>query len=72
MDDFDATIERLERGDIVERACVIALKYGQIDGAHHKDWVIDQMLRVLAGAEYERLIALYNTEGYEWYVGIAP
>lgn len=27
----------------------IAVQYGGIDGAHHKDWVIDQMVRALCG-----------------------
>ena len=25
-------------------------KYGGIDGAHHKDWVLDQVVRLLTGA----------------------
>ena len=31
----------------IERALEYAVKYGGIDGAHHKDWVIDQMVRAL-------------------------
>jgi hypothetical protein len=30
-------------------ALAIAMRYGGIDGAHHKDWVIDQMVRALTG-----------------------
>ena len=26
-------------------------RYGGIDGAHHKDWVLDQVARILNGAE---------------------
>lgn len=26
-------------------------QYGQIDGAHHKTWVLDQVTRILNGAE---------------------
>ena len=26
-----------------------AFRYGQIDGGHHKQWVIDQMTRILLG-----------------------
>ena len=29
----------------VDRAVDIGVRYGQIDGEHHKTWVIDQMLR---------------------------
>ena len=45
--DYDELIERLDRGNIVERAIATGLQYGQHDGAHHKDWVIDQMLRIV-------------------------
>lgn len=31
----------------IEKALEYAYRYGQIDGAHHKQWVIDQMVRAL-------------------------
>ena len=31
---------------------------GQYDGAHHKQWVIDQMVRALTGCPYETVSAL--------------
>jgi len=31
----------------IERALDVATYFGQIDGAHHKAWVIDQMVRAL-------------------------
>ena len=31
-------------------AMLYILKYGAIDGAHHKDWLLDQIARVLNGA----------------------
>lgn len=33
----------------ITKALAIAVAYGGIDGAHHKDWVIDQMVRALTG-----------------------
>lgn len=33
----------------IERALKLAVKYGGIDGDHHKAWVIDQMVRELTG-----------------------
>jgi hypothetical protein len=33
----------------IRKALSIAVEYGGIDGAHHKDWVIDQMARALTG-----------------------
>jgi hypothetical protein len=59
------------------KALEIAADYGGIDGAHHKDWVIDQMVRVLAGDGYEDLVtqAKAGKDGpdtYSWDVGIPP
>lgn len=61
----------------VEKALDIIIKYGSIDGAHHKDWVLDQVTRVLAGGGYEELVRAakcgeYGPETYEWGIGIAP
>jgi hypothetical protein len=58
-------------------ALEIAVQFGGIDGAHHKDWVIDQMVRALAGDRYDALVAEAKAgedgpETYEWEVGIAP
>ncbi len=33
----------------IAKALALAVAYGGIDGAHHKDWVIDQMVRALTG-----------------------
>lgn len=33
----------------IKKAIDVGVKYGGIDGAHHKDWVIDQMIRALTG-----------------------
>jgi hypothetical protein len=63
--------------DRIELAIQLALDYGQIDGHHHKMWVIDQMLRVLVGDRYKQVVTDYcsgedGPETYEWYEGIAP
>jgi hypothetical protein len=52
-------------------------QYAQIDGEHHKMWVIDQMLRKLLGDRYDNFIATCKRgddgpDTYEWDVGIAP
>jgi len=36
----------------VQEAIDIGVENGGCDGAHHKDWVIDQMIRALAGDWY--------------------
>ena len=61
----------------VKAALDVAVQFGGIDGAHHKDWVIDQMVRALAGDDYDRLVvdACLGSERpnmYEWNTGIAP
>ena len=59
--------------DNSEKAIEIAVKYGGIDGSHHKDWVIDQMVRALTGDDYERIVkAARGDDEYEWNEGIAP
>jgi hypothetical protein len=53
----------------------VATRFGMIDGEHHKQWVIDQMLRALLGpAGYERWVAGKNSDPdyADWDAGIAP
>ncbi len=56
----------------IEKALIVLLQYGMIEGYHHKMWTIDQAVRALAGEGYGMLIAAYETEGYEWDTGISP
>lgn len=63
----------------IKKALSIAWQYGQIDGGHHKMWVIDQMVRALCGDEdkYWDWVETYETpisvdEYYSWDEGIAP
>ena len=61
----------------IDKALEIAIRYGQIDGGHHKMWVIDQMVRILTGDEYETIVkeSCNGEDGphtYEWDTGIVP
>lgn len=61
----------------IAKAVALAIRYGGIDGAHHKAWVIDQMLRILLGGKYEQAIreSCAGEDGpntYEHDVGIPP
>jgi len=61
----------------VKKAIELATDYGGIDGDHHKMWVIDQMVRILAGDKYEKIIrkSCAGEDGpatYGWDIGIAP
>ncbi len=63
--------------DRVHSALSIAARYGGIDGEHHKSWVIDQMVRILADDGYEVLVTTIKNgedgpDTYEWAEGIAP
>ena len=59
--------------EVIDKVRNIAYEYGQIDGAHHKTWVIDQMIRELLGTEYDNFIKEYEEDGeYTWDIGIAP
>lgn len=40
--------------------------YGQIDGAHHKAWVLDQVARILKGTQVEIKRASWS-DGYSEY-----
>lgn len=56
----------------VDEAMGLISRYGYIDGAHHKQWVLDQVARALLGPEaYERW-AEADEDGGEWDTGIAP
>lgn len=63
--------------DKINQGLHILLRFGQIDGDHHKAWAIDQAVRFLAGDRYDQLIK-DHCEGwdgpntYSWDVGIAP
>jgi hypothetical protein len=49
-------------------AVKIAEEFGPVDGAHHKTWVIDQMVRVLLGEAYDMWVVMRDG----WDEGIAP
>lgn len=51
--------------------------WGGIDGSHHKQWLLDEIVQVITGDGYDTWVTAYNngTEGpntYEWDKGISP
>ncbi len=62
MDDQDAQ-------NMVD-AIGLIIRYGAIDGAHHKDWVLQQVLKTLLDWDDQKLNE-YLTE-QEWEKGIPP
>jgi hypothetical protein len=47
-------------------ATYFAFRYGQIDGSHHKQWVIDQMVRILFGTPVIFSLAKWDDGQEEW------
>lgn len=63
----------------IQSAVEIASRFAQIDGGHHRLWVIDQMMqRLLGKKQYKEFVKEYeevDEDGevmYEWDTGIAP
>lgn len=56
------------------RAAAMILEYGMIDGAHHKQWLLDQVLKILLNERYGEVIEEYNSDSEyaNWDEGIAP
>ena len=52
----------------VEKALEVAFQHGGTDGAHHKAWVIDQMVRELTGCPTEHVVVpkVCEVPGYEY------
>lgn len=59
--------------DRIKKTLDIAYHYALVDGAHHKTWVIDQMIQALTGDGYDEWIRVWTEDGiYDWDTGIAP
>lgn len=61
---------------IDEALCLIET-FGNIDGSHHKTWLIDQMVRILTGPNYDQWVkdkkdGEDGPDTYHWDCGIAP
>lgn len=57
----------------------LIFRFGGIGGDHHKAWVIDQVLRIVAGDKYDSLVEEMEGDPAdgdyyygEWQVGIPP
>jgi hypothetical protein len=58
-------------------ALTLIERYGQIDGAHHKTWVLDQVARALLGPRYPEWVVEMKAgsdgaDSYGYDEGIAP
>lgn len=61
----------------IGEALDIIHSYGGIDGGHHKQWVIDQVVRCLTQKDYDEWVRQQKAgedgeNTYCWDIGIAP
>lgn len=72
--ELDNVIEKIVHTQTFDTKKLIdSLLYGAFDGAHHKQWAIDQALRVVCGDMYDDFVEAYEQDGeYEWDKGITP
>jgi hypothetical protein len=68
----------------LEKVVDMVWEYGGCDGAHHKQWVLDQVLRLALGDKYIKFIKEktgqtwdeeteeWTDSGYTWHKGIPP
>ena len=63
-------IQQLENKQ--QKVIDLIFQYGQIDGEHHKTWVIDQIIRILLEEQYDKWVKEYEEDDYTWKTGIAP
>jgi hypothetical protein len=61
-----------QRAEAIAEAMAIAETCAMYQGEHHKQWVIDQMIRALLGADYEDWRVELATVEAEWDEGVAP
>ena len=63
----------------IKKALEIIAECGSIDGAHHKQWVLDQVVRQLTGDKYQDWCSQFDEVDengeqiyFPWDQGIAP
>jgi len=70
--EIDNYVMALSYGNVCQRAVSVAVEHRGVRGARHKQWVIDQMLRVLCGQAYTTVVGKIEAAGEVWDEGVAP
>lgn len=78
--DLKSNLDHIDQHNLVDRitkAVAMITQHAAIDGAHHKDWVLDQVTRILTKDDYDAVVADAKSgadgpETYSWETGIAP
>jgi|TARA_Y100000310_G_scaffold76008_1_gene72428 hypothetical protein len=63
------------RAGRIDKAIGVAMRYGMIEGDHHKQWVIDRMVRHLLGSNGYALFLTKmcgDTDQEPWNTGTPP
>lgn len=61
----DPEFETYSKLNQISLALLFISKYGAIDGSHHKDWLLDQVSRILMGTPVVFKIAKWTNGGRE-------
>lgn len=67
---LSAAVRTVESG--ITNALAAAWEYGGVDGAHHKQWVIAEMVKRLTGSDYDDWVENLCGDEFEWDEGVAP
>lgn len=72
-DDGEARLTADGKAEALE----LLFRYGQLKDSREKDWLIDQLLRSIAGDHYEDFLAIYSIDeefgsSYSWSPGEPP
>ena len=67
----------MKRQQRIDKALDIAFRHGEVSTYHQNRWVIDQMVRALAGDGYQAWVVEYETDDgtgdkYKWQAGVKP
>lgn len=66
--DIEDRLKPSECDHIIAHAAAFILRWGTVDCGHHKQWVLDQTLRILTGTMYGEIIEALDG----WSEGIPP
>lgn len=75
MSPLDEALGHLQAAEARIRAALDRIdQSGGVDGSHHKQWVLDQVVRLLLGHEdrYWDWVRNRQAEGSDWSPGIPP
>ena len=66
-----------EKNNKKQQVLDLIFEYGGINGSHHKQWLLNEIVKVITEDEYKNWTAYFENgedgpKTYEWDIGIAP